>query len=131
MIDAVPPAAIAAVVGFLGLLATMIGTSVRATWKLAALKEEIVLKIERDRIELREQLTQEHSDVMKQFGDSLGAVREKIRDGELWNRDNFVRRSDFQAVVESINRSVEALGARMDAGLAKLDVKLDKLQSRA
>ena len=78
MIEAVSPAVIAAVVGFLGLLATMIGTSIRATWKLAALKEEIVLKIERDRIELREQLTQEHTDVMKQFGDSLGAMREKI-----------------------------------------------------
>jgi hypothetical protein len=131
MIDTLSPPIITAAVGFFGVLATMIGFLIRGTWKLRGEIEAIVRKIEVDRVELREQLTEEHSDVMKQFGDSLSAVREKIRDGELWNRDNFVRRSDFQTVVESITRSMEALGARVDAGFTKLDSKIDKLQSRA
>jgi translation initiation factor 2 alpha subunit (eIF-2alpha) len=129
--DATSPTVIGTVVGIGGIVVTIIGAMIRATWKAAKTETEIIAKIEKDRIELREQLTQEHSELMKQFGDSLSAVREKIRDNELWNRDNFVRRSDFQAVIESINRSVEALGTRMDAGLAKLDAKLDKLQMRS
>lgn len=130
-LDAISPAIIGTAIGIATGIAGAISASIRGTWRLASIKEEIIRKIESDRLELRDQLTLEHAEVMKQFGDSLAAVREKIVQTELWNRDNFVRRSDFATVVESINKSIDALTVRLDAGIAKIEAKIDKLQSRA
>ncbi len=76
-----------------------------------------------DMAALREQLATEHGDLMKNFGDSLAAIREKVRETEIWSRDNFVRRQDF-------DRAIDTLSVRMDAGLAKIEAKIDKLQAR-
>jgi hypothetical protein len=81
---------------------------------------DAVDRLHEDFAALREQLATDHGDVMKQFGDSLSAVREKIRETEIWNRDNFVRRQDF-------DRAIDTLSARMDAGIARIEAKIEKL----
>lgn len=123
MTDAVPTTTIGAIVGVLTAIVLIVGNAVRVTAKLGEIKEELTKRMNQDAAELREQLTEEHDAVMKQFGDSLAAMREKIRDTELWNRDNFVRRIDF-------DRAVDAMTTRMDAGFAKIESKIDKLQGR-
>ncbi len=117
MTDAVSPTIISTVIGLGGLLAGVIGTAVRVTAKLAQVKEDLTEKMNSDTAELRTQLTEEHDAVMKQFGDSLSAMREKIRDTEIWNRDNFVRRPDF-------DRAIDTLTARMDAGFTEIKAML-------
>jgi hypothetical protein len=133
-------AVISTAIGILSLLAGAIGTSLRAGFKVADVRGDIISKIEKDRLELREQLAEEHSDVMRQFGDSLTALRQQmnindttasksISEAALWNRDNFVRKEDLKPIIETLNKSIEALSGRMDAGLAKIEAKIDKLQA--
>ena len=126
MADPVWPAIVGAVAGLGGTIAGFIGTSVRMTWKAAEIKE----KINEDLAELRVQFTAQDDAIMNQFGNSLAAIREKVVQTELWNRDNFIRRADFATVIENINKSIDALSIRMDVGLAKIEAKIDKLQSR-
>jgi hypothetical protein len=121
MTDPISPTIIGSIVGVCGFIAGIVGTSIRVTWQLAKVKEELIDKINKDTAEMREQLASDHGDVMKQFGDSLTAQSEKIRQTELWNRDNFVRRGDF-------DRAIDGLAARMEIGLAKIEAKIDKLQ---
>ena len=57
----------------------------------------------------------------------MAALRQKVVDMELWNRDNFVRRPDFQNVVDSFTRAIEGMRADMNAGYLRLDGKLDRV----
>lgn len=64
----------------------------------------------------------------RRMGEIMLSLRQKINETELWNRDNFVRRSDFTAIMEGVNRSIDNLSTRMEMALAKIDAKIDKLK---
>jgi hypothetical protein len=124
MTDAISGTAVGTIVGVLGLLAGVIGATIRATWQIADLKAAIAGKINDDMAAMRKELEMAHDNVMKKFGDSLAAHTDKVRENELWNRDNFVRRAEF-------DRAIDGIAVRMDAGFAKIEGKIDKLQGRS
>jgi hypothetical protein len=124
MTDAISGTAVGTIVGVLGLLAGVIGATIRATWQIADLKAAIAGKINDDMAAMRKELEMTHENVMKKFGDSLTAHTDKVRENELWNRDNFVRRTEF-------DRAIDGIAVRMDAGFAKIEGKIDKLQGRS
>lgn len=124
MTDGVSPTIISTALGLLGLLAGAIGTAVRVTATLSKVKEELADKMNADAADLRDQLAHDHDAIMKQFGDSLSAQAEKIRQVELYLRDNYVPQREY-------NRALDAIVSRMDSGFAKIEAKLDKLQGHA
>jgi translation initiation factor 2 alpha subunit (eIF-2alpha) len=124
MTDAISSTAVGTIVGILGLLAGVIGATIRATWQIADLKAVVAEKVNDDMVTMRKELEMTHDNVMKKFGDSFTAHTDKVRENELWNRDNFVRRSEF-------DRAIDGIAVRMDAGFAKIEGKIDKLQGRS
>lgn len=67
----------------------------------------------------------ERSDVIvREFGETVAAVRQKIHDVETWNRDTFVRKDSFEMVVGRLEKSIEKLGD-------KIEDKLERLFERA
>ena len=111
------------VVGIGSLLAGVIGTTVKATWTIAAIKTQFTADIAGVRIEIRT----EHEESMRAFGETVSAIRQKVGETELWNRDNFVRRDDFATVMEAFNRALDSLRIEIKADISKLDGKIDKL----
>lgn len=61
-------------------------------------------------------------------GEGMAALREKNNQDQFWNRDNFVRRIDFDNTIQSLIRSIDALRTAMDAGYLRIDAKLDRIQ---
>ncbi len=79
---------------------------------------------------LREEFRMEHDEEMRRNGEAAAAIRTKINEVELWVRDNCVRIPHFSETIAGINRNIELLGNRMDAGLRRIEEKLDKQPPR-
>lgn len=75
---------------------------------------------------IRQEVREEHDEFMHSIGESLSAIRQKATDVEIWNRDNFVRRTDFQNVVDGLTRSMEGLRVSVEGSLKEMNAKLDR-----
>lgn len=64
--------------------------------------------------------THEFALLRREFGETGAALRQKINEVELWNRDNFVRRDTFSAVTASWHGEVRTR-------FEKIDEKIDRV----
>jgi hypothetical protein len=53
----------------------------------------------------------------REFGETANALRTKVHEVETWVRDTFVRRDDFLALAEKLDKSFERLEAKIDEHL--------------
>lgn len=104
----------ASISSFVGLLKFWTGYSDRVTEAkgiaVNALQEAAEAKNDHDALrEKVDELTRTHGDLIdrrsREIGDSLAAIRQKITDVELWNRDNFVKRDDFALAMKELKDS--------------------------
>ena len=87
-------------------------------WALGRMLGEEVAKL---KIDIRKE-----ADVdMHNFGETAQAIRQKISEVELWNRDTFVRRDEFKTSLDQVNRNIESLRTNLDEKIDRLDTKLD------
>ena len=114
--------------------ASIIVTSVALTWKLSGIKAALDRRIDAADLALVQKeavIKQEIVDgidrTARTMAEGLAALRTKASDMEIWGRDNYVRRSDFQNVVDSFTRSIEALRADINANYQRLNDKLDRV----
>lgn len=126
-------------IGYAGTFIVTVGTTVwGVAWKLSGIKFDLEKQIADTANQLREERieqveatrkdrTREIEASAREVGEGMAALRQKVVDMELWNRDNFVRRPDFQNVVDSFTRAIEGMRADMNAGYLRLDSKLDRV----
>jgi hypothetical protein len=124
--------------GVAGFVLNVIVLLIAGTWALSRHGREIENAIFKSRQEtdneidkLRGELRTEHDDFMRRFGDSLAAIRAKVNEVELWARDEFVRRDDFYRILDGINKSITALGDKIDARTDRLESKIEQLRAVA
>lgn len=70
-----------------------------------------------------------HADIdnsTRQFGETVSAIRTKVTEIELWNRDNFVSKGTFKAVTDEMKRSWERFEDNLNDKLEAIDKKLDR-----
>jgi hypothetical protein len=113
--------------GVAGFVLNVVVLLIAGTWALSRHGREIEGEIDKLRMELRT----EHDDFMRRFGDSLAAIRAKVNEVELWARDEFVRRDDFYRILDGINKSITALGDKIDARTDRLESKIEQLRAVA
>jgi hypothetical protein len=77
------------------------------------------------KLELAERIGIETDGAVNKFGEAMSAVRQKISDMELWNRDNFVNQRTFEAIVSDLRRLEDKIDRRFDA----VDRKLTKMDT--
>lgn len=130
MTDGLGATAISAILGGLGVAASLVATTFLSGWRSRGIADGLAEKIIASANVLRDEMRLDRDEFVKQTGDTFLALREKIRDTELWNRDNFVRRSDFTAAVESFNQNIRLMASQFSTELNKLETKIDKLQDR-
>lgn len=122
--------------GVLGFVLNVVVLAIGGTWALSRQAQTIQESISVSRREtdtefqkLRDEIHLEHDDFLRRFGDSLAAIRQKVSEVELWARDEFVRRDDFYRILDGINKSITALGEKIDARVDRLESKLEQLRS--
>ena len=113
---------------------TILVTAIGVTWKLSGLKGELDRRIDAAELalaqkeaELRGSIMSSVDEASRAMGEGMAALRQKAADMEIWGRDNYVRRSDFQNVVDSFTRSIEALRADINTKYQRLNDKLDRV----
>jgi len=75
-----------------------------------------------DLADLERRLRIEIDNTERNFGETIQAIRRKVTEIELWNRDNLVSKSDFADERRSRNRFEDQLNSRLD----QIDRKLDR-----
>jgi hypothetical protein len=62
---------------------------------------------------------------VKDFGETASALREKIREVELFCRDTFMRRDSFYEVNKANSEALNSLGSEIKARLERMEAKID------
>jgi hypothetical protein len=105
-------------------IASVIASLIAFTWRSRGLLESIEAKIKDGDNATREHLRTDNDQTLSRYGETAAAIRNKINEVEIWNRDNFVRRHDFSAVIDGINRSIENLRAEMGASIGAMRTEM-------
>lgn len=129
-------------VGFVLNLTTIIGLIVAVAggvWRLAQIEKSILDAGKDDDEELRTDMDAKFENVARdifrvdrdnvgraeiirnEVGEMGSAIRQKIHEIEVYTRDTFVTRQNFETAMSRIERSVDKLGDRLEA-------KIDSLQ---
>lgn len=111
------------VLGALGFLLTWTGMVIGGTWALGDIKQEVSDKIAAEALARTQALATaviardvELDAIRKEFGETGHALRRYIETvekemgtKELWNRDNFVQKNEFERAIASFEKSNESL----------------------
>lgn len=97
------------------------------SWRARGIQADLEKKIDERAIEVRKEAVERHDESLRLTGEGLAALRQKATDMELWSRDNFVRRADFQNAVDGFTRSIDNLRADMNGQYTRINDKLDQV----
>lgn len=101
-------------VGISALILNVIVALVGLTWGLAKIRDTVKDEIIKYRIELNDDI----DSTGRSFGESIAAVREKIREVELFIRDTYVRRDNWSEGFERIEASLRRMEQKIDEAKA-------------
>jgi hypothetical protein len=127
----VPDSATGLLISILVYVTSLIGAVWTWAWKLGALKADQDTKRMEAEARLRSEMDNANDQLSKRVGESLAAIRQKMTDMELWNRDNLVRRGDLQSIISLAERNALQASATVAAKLEHIDQKMDKMESRS
>ena len=112
---------IAEIIALTGLGLNVMVAAIGLTWGLAKIRDTIRDEIDSHRIKFDDEL----DSVGRSFGESLAAIREKIREVELFCRDTFLRRDSFYEVTKGVTADLKALSDRIETRLERMEAKID------
>lgn len=104
--------ALAAGMLIVNLLAAVIG----GTWVLGRTSADLSEKIDASRLESE-----------RNFGETVQAIRQKISDMELWNRDHFVNKQTFDGVMADTRETLRRMEDKIDRAFDRFDRKLTNM----
>lgn len=110
---------------------------ITVTWQISriqiSLKDELAQQ-SKERVaminSLRDELEQRQDSLMRDIGETIAALRQKLHQTEIWSRDTFVRRETFISVLGENKTSLVELGERLEKRLDRLEEKLDEVTNR-
>lgn len=98
------------------------------SWRARGLVTDLEKRIEERAGELRKEAAERQDDNLRLTGEGLAALRQKATDMELWSRDNFVRRADFQNAVNGFTRSNDDVRAEIKGLRSELKEEIGSLR---
>src|SRR5262249_53721318 len=100
---------------------------VTAVWTLSKTSQRLNSRIDASKLDFERRLAIKSDDAVAKFGETVRAIREKISEMELWNRDHFVNRQTFDATISQTSDTLPGLEDKIEARFDKLDEKLSKM----
>ena len=128
-----------------GTALAVVGYAVKITWQFSRIEKEVRADAARGDKELGESMDaqidnlqrdivrfhrsgMEKSDVIiREFGETASAIRQKLHDIEVFSRDHFVSKDSFDSVVGRIERSFEKMTDRLED---KIEKAVERLHPR-
>lgn len=65
----------------------------------------------------------------QRYGDGLMALRQKVTDVELWNRDNFATKTELRSATEDFKMLWNQIDRKLDDRFNRLERRLDRLKN--
>lgn len=110
------------------LVLSFIMSAITGTWILGKSRNKLTEKIDEARLELERKINDETDVAVHDFGETVAAIRQKMTDMELWNRDTFVTKSTFNVIMQQIRSDTERLEDKIDSRFDRIEAKLDRDQ---
>ncbi len=96
--------------------------------KLAA-DDKIAIRdkaLSQELIELERRVHAGTDTAVRMFGETVAAIRAKVSEIELWNRDNFVAIATFQVAIQDMKVSWQRFEDQLNLRFDAIDKKLDR-----
>ena len=120
-------AGIALIIAGSSLLLTLLFQVWGGSWKLSGKLADMERGLRQAIIDSRNEIEDRQDKSVHDFGETIAAIREKIREVELFVRDKYIEKNDFiiqmQHHNEMISMNFSAITARLDRMEKKLDQK--------
>lgn len=102
---------------------TVLVNTVATTWRIGRMldkRDAAFLKIMADHeladvqrfAEVRAKIYESGNTIRREFGETGNALREKIREVELWSRDHFVQIPAFDDAFDRLVKQIDRIGAK-------------------
>lgn len=115
------------------MIAGLVVISVRVTWQAAQSKAEIIAHITTHAKEDGEEFIAVRNEIdvtARSFADSFSAIREKIREVELFGRDTYMRRESFYKTMEMLSADLKSNFLKVEARLDRMETKIDQARAQ-
>src|SRR5574337_13766 len=83
----------------------LLAAAVGGTWALSRVVRQLSEKIDQAKLELDRRIDAEIDGSVGKFGETVTAIRQKMTDMELWNRDNFVTKRTFEIIIAEMRET--------------------------
>ena len=112
------------------LVMNLVGALIGGTWALARSREKVNQKIDQIRFELEQRFSTTTDLATSRFGETITAMRQKVSDMELWNRDNFVNKNTFTMVMQRLDERWDRFEDKLDKRDERIDKRLDSIDDK-
>lgn len=103
----------------------MTAAVVALTWGLGKVRDAVRDEIDKN----RDRFDADIDNLGHSFGETAAALREKIREVELFGRDTYMRRDSFYKTMDMLSADMKAQFSRLDQRLERMENKLDSKHS--
>lgn len=86
----------------------------------------VVWKLSRIELSIRADHGSEIAALRVIYHTEISALQTKVFQVEIWARDEFVRKSSFEAAVARLEKSVETLGTKIETSIEKMAGRIEK-----
>jgi hypothetical protein len=100
---------------------------VGAVWVFARMTGSLEQKLEEAKLEYERRVNAQCDLISRNFGETVSAVRQKINEMELFNRDHFVNTRTFDLVNDQTQQAIRRLEDKLEDRFNKIDDKLAKM----
>ena len=121
------------------------GLLIRLTWQISRIEQKVradaakgdkelgesmdaqIDNLQRDIIRFHRSGMEKSDVIIREFGETASAIRQKLHDVEVFSRDHFISNDTFSATVGRIEKMFENFGDRLEKRFDKIDERFDKL----
>jgi aminoglycoside phosphotransferase family enzyme len=120
-----------------GTALAVVGYAVKITWQMSRVEKDVraeavkgdkelgesmeaqIDNLQRDIVRFHRSGMEKSDVIIREFGETAAAIRQKLHDVEVFSRDHFVSKDSFESVVGRIERSFEKMTDRLEEKLEK------------
>lgn len=121
-------ATIAVIVSSAALVVTILLQVWGGSWKLAGKLSDMESGLRKAIKESRDEVEERQDRATHDFGETVSAIREKVREVELYVRDKYIEKNDFILQMQRHNELIQLNFANLAARLERMEKKMDKTQ---
>lgn len=106
----------------------LIAVSIRTTWKIGDIKADVIKAVtdhaHDDVIEFGK-VRGEIDDTVRAFGETIGALRQKVNDVQLEASQNYVRRDGFWKAHDELRGAIADMRTEVRTDINRLELKIE------